>query len=345
MYRQRDEWNLSHRPSRTTPGIEPTVAWAPTCQRLAGDLPDGSLGEDFPLSCGLFTSGKASFGNSPLFWGISKALTKFGESRVIWSNYRVYQHSAACCFSSDFKHRELHSRVLKGLSRINVQVWIKSVAASPKVERSDWAILRPLDPSTCTQALGSCPASTFPDAASQLRFSEPGGWYRQWFSDMIVVSVRWLCEWDSGHQTLHYRLTYVLSCGPLSSLLSCNFLTAIPRATSRLSRDARSSMLPRPIFGDPRRTSLREEYPKRQDNGRVMAGNWLVIPGNLVELETTVVKCLMKVMWGNEARHSFLAQASTSGQHDLDTTQVHQRTYLYFYTGSEFGHGNRNGRT
>ncbi|KAJ7743595.1 hypothetical protein B0H16DRAFT_1463584 [Mycena metata] len=37
-YRQRDELNLSHQPSRTTPGIEPTVAWAPTCQRLAGDV-------------------------------------------------------------------------------------------------------------------------------------------------------------------------------------------------------------------------------------------------------------------------------------------------------------------
>jgi hypothetical protein len=38
MYCQRDKFNSSLRLSRITPGIEPTVAWAPTCQRLAGDV-------------------------------------------------------------------------------------------------------------------------------------------------------------------------------------------------------------------------------------------------------------------------------------------------------------------
>ncbi|KAJ7799112.1 hypothetical protein B0H13DRAFT_1933376 [Mycena leptocephala] len=38
IYHQRDVPDPSHRPSRTTPRIEPTVAWDPTCQRLAGDV-------------------------------------------------------------------------------------------------------------------------------------------------------------------------------------------------------------------------------------------------------------------------------------------------------------------
>ena len=37
-YRQRDEPDPSRRPSRTTPGIEPTMDWAPTSQCLAGDM-------------------------------------------------------------------------------------------------------------------------------------------------------------------------------------------------------------------------------------------------------------------------------------------------------------------
>ncbi|KAJ7494008.1 hypothetical protein FB451DRAFT_1164875 [Mycena latifolia] len=37
-YRQCEEPYPSHRPSRTTPGIEPTMDWAPICQCLAGDM-------------------------------------------------------------------------------------------------------------------------------------------------------------------------------------------------------------------------------------------------------------------------------------------------------------------
>jgi hypothetical protein len=37
-YCQRQELSPNLRPSRTTPGIEPTVAWAPTCQRFAGNV-------------------------------------------------------------------------------------------------------------------------------------------------------------------------------------------------------------------------------------------------------------------------------------------------------------------
>ncbi|KAJ6603709.1 hypothetical protein B0H10DRAFT_2079008 [Mycena sp. CBHHK59/15] len=37
-YCQCDEQDLSHWPSWTTLEIEPTVAWAPTCQCLGGDV-------------------------------------------------------------------------------------------------------------------------------------------------------------------------------------------------------------------------------------------------------------------------------------------------------------------
>ncbi|KAJ6563643.1 hypothetical protein DFH09DRAFT_1082229 [Mycena vulgaris] len=58
MYRQRDEPDPSRRPSRTTPGIEPTMDWAPIRQRLAGGraLPISSLrssrreGDSYPTT-------------------------------------------------------------------------------------------------------------------------------------------------------------------------------------------------------------------------------------------------------------------------------------------------------